>query len=169
MTVPMIVLGALSLVGGYLLIFGGGVQHWLDPVGRAGHRGGRAHRSRRWCSSLITWSWSRSASSAAGSAFGAQAGADDAPVGVSPVTARPRAQPVRRRVQRGGADAPGPVAQPRRWSTSTTAASTAPSTASPPASAAARRGCAASQTGFVRSYALSMLGGPSPSSPCCWR
>ena len=31
MTVPMIVLGALSLVGGYLLIFGGGLQHWLTP------------------------------------------------------------------------------------------------------------------------------------------
>jgi NADH-quinone oxidoreductase subunit L len=31
MTFPMIVLGAMSLVGGYLLIFGGGIQHWLTP------------------------------------------------------------------------------------------------------------------------------------------
>src|SRR5579875_1835390 len=31
MTAPMIVLGALALVGGFLLIFGGGVQHWLTP------------------------------------------------------------------------------------------------------------------------------------------
>ncbi len=31
MTAPMLVLAALSLVGGYLLIFGGGVQHWLSP------------------------------------------------------------------------------------------------------------------------------------------
>jgi NADH-quinone oxidoreductase subunit L len=31
MTAPMIVLGILSLVGGWLLIFGGGVQHWLTP------------------------------------------------------------------------------------------------------------------------------------------
>jgi NADH-quinone oxidoreductase subunit L len=31
MTVPMIVLGVMSLVGGYLLIFGGGIQHWLTP------------------------------------------------------------------------------------------------------------------------------------------
>jgi NADH-quinone oxidoreductase subunit L len=31
MTFPMIVLGALALVGGFLLIFGGGVQHWLTP------------------------------------------------------------------------------------------------------------------------------------------
>jgi NADH-quinone oxidoreductase subunit L len=31
MTVPMIILGALALVGGFLLIFGGGVQHWLEP------------------------------------------------------------------------------------------------------------------------------------------
>src|SRR5215469_5365212 len=29
MTWPMIVLGVLSLVGGYLLIYGGGLQHWL--------------------------------------------------------------------------------------------------------------------------------------------
>jgi NADH-quinone oxidoreductase subunit L len=31
MTAPMLVLGLLSLVGGYLLVFGGGVQHWLTP------------------------------------------------------------------------------------------------------------------------------------------
>jgi NADH-quinone oxidoreductase subunit L len=31
MTVPLIILGIASLVGGYLLIFGGGVQHWLEP------------------------------------------------------------------------------------------------------------------------------------------
>jgi NADH-quinone oxidoreductase subunit L len=31
MTGPMIILGILSLVGGYLLIYGGGVQHWLTP------------------------------------------------------------------------------------------------------------------------------------------
>jgi NADH-quinone oxidoreductase subunit L len=31
MTLPMILLGLLSLAGGYLLIFGGGVQHWLTP------------------------------------------------------------------------------------------------------------------------------------------
>jgi NADH-quinone oxidoreductase subunit L len=31
MTVPMIALGVLSLVGGYIMIFGGGVQHWLEP------------------------------------------------------------------------------------------------------------------------------------------
>jgi NADH-quinone oxidoreductase subunit L len=36
MTWPMIVLGALSLVGGFLLIFGGGTQHWLEPsVGKS--------------------------------------------------------------------------------------------------------------------------------------
>jgi NADH-quinone oxidoreductase subunit L len=27
----MILLGILSLIGGYLLIYGGGVQHWLEP------------------------------------------------------------------------------------------------------------------------------------------
>jgi NADH-quinone oxidoreductase subunit L len=32
MTVPMIVLGFLSLVGGFVLTFGGGLQNWLEPV-----------------------------------------------------------------------------------------------------------------------------------------
>jgi NADH-quinone oxidoreductase subunit L len=31
MKLPMIVLGIMALVGGYLLILGGGVQHWLTP------------------------------------------------------------------------------------------------------------------------------------------
>ena len=43
MTVPMIVLAIVSLVGGCLLIVNGGVQHWLEPVGRPDDRGGRAH------------------------------------------------------------------------------------------------------------------------------
>ena len=35
-----IVLGLLSLVGGYLLIVNGGVQHWLEPsVGKSGEVG----------------------------------------------------------------------------------------------------------------------------------
>ena len=40
MTGPMIVLGVLSAVGGYLLIFGGGVQHWLTPsLGKSAEEG----------------------------------------------------------------------------------------------------------------------------------
>jgi NADH-quinone oxidoreductase subunit L len=31
MTVPMVVLAVLSIIGGFLLIVGGGVQHWLTP------------------------------------------------------------------------------------------------------------------------------------------
>jgi NADH-quinone oxidoreductase subunit L len=31
MTAPLVVLGALALVGGYLLVFGGGLSHWLTP------------------------------------------------------------------------------------------------------------------------------------------
>jgi NADH-quinone oxidoreductase subunit L len=31
MTVPLVILGALSLVGGYLLVLNGGVEHWLAP------------------------------------------------------------------------------------------------------------------------------------------
>jgi NADH-quinone oxidoreductase subunit L len=32
MTVPMIILGFLSLIGGAVLVFGGGLQNWLEPV-----------------------------------------------------------------------------------------------------------------------------------------
>ncbi len=40
MTVPMVVLGFMSLIGGFLLIFGGGVQDWLEPsVGPSVERG----------------------------------------------------------------------------------------------------------------------------------
>jgi NADH-quinone oxidoreductase subunit L len=31
MTIPMILLAVLALIGGWLLIFGGGAQHWLTP------------------------------------------------------------------------------------------------------------------------------------------
>ena len=40
MTVPMIVLGALALGGGFLLIFGGGVSHWLASSVGAGEEEG---------------------------------------------------------------------------------------------------------------------------------
>ncbi len=40
MTIPMVVLAVASAVGGYLLIFGGGVQHWLEPsVGKSAEEG----------------------------------------------------------------------------------------------------------------------------------
>jgi NADH-quinone oxidoreductase subunit L len=40
MTIPVIALGVLSAIGGYLLIFGGGVQHWLTPsVGKSAEEG----------------------------------------------------------------------------------------------------------------------------------
>ena len=40
MTVPMVLLGIGSAIGGYFLIFGGDVQHWLTPVlGRSAEEG----------------------------------------------------------------------------------------------------------------------------------
>jgi len=40
MTIPMVVLSIGSVAGGYLLIFGGGLQHWLEPsVGRGAEVG----------------------------------------------------------------------------------------------------------------------------------
>ena len=53
MTAPMLVLAALSLVGGYLLIFGGGVQHWLSPsVGSSVEEG--AHTINQWVLGSLT-------------------------------------------------------------------------------------------------------------------
>ena len=157
MTIPMMMLGVLALVGGYLLIFGGGVQKWLEPsVGHSvevgvhtispvvlsliTHRGGAARRGRR----------VRRLRHPAGA--GHPAGRRLAGHHAGP------AQPVRRRVQRERADEAGAVAhpgarllrQPRRRRCGHRARAGLGG-----GSARLRR----TQTGFVRSYALSMLGG----------
>ncbi len=84
MTWPMIALAALALVGGYLLIFGAGVQHWLTPsVGPSG-RGGRAHRVSRRAHASSPCSSSRSAPPARGSPSAGGRSRSTQPVGVSP-------------------------------------------------------------------------------------
>ncbi len=111
MTVPMSVLGILSLVGGYLLVFGGGVQHWLTPSVGPVDRGGRAHRQPR--RALGDHDRGRRAGHRRGlgglrgpARSGAAPRAGLAGHGGSPQ------EPVRRRVQRGGADAARSVADP---------------------------------------------------------
>jgi NADH-quinone oxidoreductase subunit L len=53
MTIPMIVLAIGATIGGYLLILGGGVQHWLGPVlGKSAEEG--VHTVNKTVLSLIT-------------------------------------------------------------------------------------------------------------------
>ena len=96
----------------YLLIFGGGVQHWLEPSVGHERRGRRAHDLAARAVADHPAGRRCSASPAAYVAFGTR------PVPVSPAGRRLAghhagpAQPVRRRVQRERADAPGAVAHP---------------------------------------------------------
>jgi NADH-quinone oxidoreductase subunit L len=127
MTAPMIVLGALSLVGGYLLIFGGGVQHWLTPsVGPSIEEG--AHTVSPVVLSVLTLLVVALGVAGAWVAFGRRPVPVQRPVAVSPVTVADRG--VDGAVTGLAAGMGGSSSRLRRL-----------------------------QTGFVRSYALSMLGG----------
>ena len=125
---------------------GGGVQHWLSPVGRAERSRAAAPASRRSVLGMLTLRGSSpSASARRCLVFGAG-------------TVPRRRQPVRRPAavtvagpratstptpSTSGAHAPGPVAHRGRWSTSTTAGSTAPSTAPRPLLGGGRAGAPA--------------------------
>ena len=98
-----------SLVGGYLLIFGGGVQHWLTPsVGPSVEVG--AHTISPVVLSIITIVVVLLA--VAGARRRVPPGAR-VPAGRQRGHGRLAPQPVRGRVQRGRADASGPVALAR--------------------------------------------------------
>jgi NADH-quinone oxidoreductase subunit L len=89
MTVPMIILGALSLVGGYLLIFGGGLQHWLTPsVGPSVEVG--AHTVSPVVLTILTLVVVALGVGGAVVAFGTRPVPATRPVGVSPVTTAAR-------------------------------------------------------------------------------
>ena len=157
MTIPMIVLGALSLVGGYLLIFGGGVQHWLTPsVGPSLEEG--VHTVNPTVLSILTLVVIALGAYGAYVAFARKPVPEERPVAVSPVT----------RVARKNifADAfnEAVLMRPGQWLSRAlvyvdNGEWTVRSPAWPPGWAAARHGCGVMQTGFVRSYALSMLAG----------
>ena len=70
----------------YLLIVGGGVQHWLEPVGRARASRRACTPSRRSCSTLITLLVVALGVLGGWVAFGTQPVPTSQPVGVSPVT-----------------------------------------------------------------------------------
>jgi NADH-quinone oxidoreductase subunit L len=157
MTWPMIVLGALSLVGGYLLIFGGGVQHWLTPsVGPSIEEG--VHTVSPPVLTALTLVVVAFGGFAAWLAFGRKPVPITPPVGVSPVTAA-----ARRNLY---ADAFNELVfmRPGQWlsralvffdNRGVDGVVNGMAAAFGGGSARLRR----LQTGFVRSYALSMLAG----------
>ncbi|MCU1656850.1 MAG: nuoL, partial [Pseudonocardiales bacterium] len=157
MTIPMIILGVLSLVGGYVLIFGGGVQHWLTPsVGPSIEQG--VHTVSPVVLSVITLVVVALGVLGGWVAFGRRPIPVTPPVAVSPVTTL-----ARRKLY---ADTFNEIMlmKPGQWLSRTLVyfdnrgvdgAVNGIGAAFGGGSGRLRR----LQTGFVRSYALSMLGG----------
>ncbi|MGI8760726.1 MAG: NADH-quinone oxidoreductase subunit L [Jatrophihabitantaceae bacterium] len=157
MTIPMIALGFLALVGGFLLIYGGGVQHWLTPsVGPSVEEG--VHTISPVVLTLLTLVVVALGVLGAWVAFGRKPIPVRQPAGVSPVTVA-----VRRNIY---ADAFNEVVlmRPGQWlsralvyfdNRGVDGAVNGLAAAFGGGSGRLRR----TQTGFVRSYALSMLGG----------
>jgi NADH-quinone oxidoreductase subunit L len=151
------VLGALSLVGGYLLILGGGVQHWLEPsVGTSVEVG--VHTGSPVELSLITILVVALGVAGGWVAFGTKPVPVSAPVGVSPVTT------FARRNLYADAFNEAVLMRPGQWlsralvffdNRGVDGAVNGMAAGFGGGSARLRR----LQTGFVRSYALSMLGG----------
>ncbi len=157
MTIPMMVLGALSLVGGGLLVLGGGTQHWLAPsVGKSIEVG--THTISPVVLTIITVVVAVLGAAGGYVAFGTKPVPVIPPVGVSPVTTLARRNLF--------ADAFNEVVlmRPGQWLTralvyfdnrGVDGAVNGMAAGFGGGSARLRR----TQTGFVRSYALSMLGG----------
>jgi NADH-quinone oxidoreductase subunit L len=156
MTVPMMILGALALVGGFLLIFGGGLQHWLTPsVGEPIEAG--AHTISPVVLTLITLLVVALGAAGAYVAFGTKPVPVTAPIG-SPITVAAR------RNLFADAFNESVLMRPGQWMTralvyfdnrGVDGAVTGLAAGFGGGSARLRR----TQTGFVRSYALSMLAG----------
>jgi NADH-quinone oxidoreductase subunit L len=157
MTIPIMILGAMSLVGGWLLIFGGGVQHWLTPsVGKPIEAG--VHTISPVVLTLLTLVVMALGVLGGWVAFGRQPIPIEAPVGVSPVTTLSR--------QKLYADRFNEVVlmRPGQWLTRALVFFDNRGVDGVVNGVAAGFGGGSArlrrlQTGFVRSYALSMLAG----------
>jgi NADH-quinone oxidoreductase subunit L len=157
MTAPMLVLAALSLIGGFLLIFGAGTQHWLEPsVGPSVEEG--AHTISPVVLTLITLVVVALGVLGGWVAFGTRPVPVQQPVGVSPVTT------FSRRNLYADAFNEAVLMRPGQWlsralvyldNRGVDGVVNGLGAAFGGSSARVRR----AQTGFVRSYALSMLGG----------
>ena len=157
MTIPMMVLGALSLVGGYLLIFGGGVQHWLTPSVGPGIEEG-VHTINPSVLSILTLVVIALGAYGAYVAFARKPVPAERPVAVSPVTRAARKNIF--------ADAfnEAVLMKPGQWLSRALVYFDNRGVDGAVTGLAAGMGGSSSrlrrmQTGFVRSYALSMLGG----------
>jgi NADH-quinone oxidoreductase subunit L len=157
MTIPMMILGVLALVGGYLLIFGGGMQHWLTPsVGPSIEEG--AHSVSPVVLSILTLLVVALGVAGAYVAFGKRPVPATRPVAVSPITTA-----ARRNIW---ADAFNEVVlmRPGQWISRALVYFDNRGVDGAVTGLAAGFGGGSSrlrrvQTGFVRSYALSMMVG----------
>jgi NADH-quinone oxidoreductase subunit L len=157
MWVPMTVLAVGSLIGGYLLIFGGGVQHWLTPSVGPGIEEG-VHTISPVVLSLITIVVVLLGTFGAWVAFGTRPVPIEQPVGVSPITTAARYNLY------GDKFNEAVLMRPGQWlsralvffdNRGVDGAVNGLAAGFGGSSGRLRR----MQTGFVRSYALSMLGG----------
>jgi NADH-quinone oxidoreductase subunit L len=157
MKVPMILLGLASLVGGYLLIFGGGVQHWLAPsVGPSVEVG--VHTISPIVLSVMAIVVMVLGIAGAWVAYGTRAVPEQQPVAVSPITVAARKNLY------GDAFNETVFMRPGQWLTRALVFFDNRVVDGLVNGLAATFGGGSSrlkriQTGFVRSYALSMLGG----------
>jgi len=157
MTWPMIVLGVLSLVGGYLLIYGGGLQHWLTPsVGPSIEEG--VHTVSPVVLTVLTLLVVALGVGGAWVAFGRRPIPVTQPVGVSPLTTAARNNLYEDAVNEAAFERPG------LWLTRALVYVDSKGVDGVVNGLAAALGGASGrlrrlQTGFVRSYALSMLAG----------
>jgi NADH-quinone oxidoreductase subunit L len=157
MTWPMIALGVLSLVGGYLLIFGGGLQHWLTPsVGPSGELG--VHTVSPVVLTVLTLVVVALGVGGAWVAFGMRPVPAAQPVGVSAVTTVARKKLYTESFNEVVLERPG------LWLTRALVYFDSKGVDGAVNGLAAGFGGGSGrlrrlQTGFVRSYALSMMGG----------
>jgi NADH-quinone oxidoreductase subunit L len=157
MTAPMIVLAVLSLIGGYVLIFGGGLQHWLEPsVGQSVEEG--VHTVSPPVLTVLTLVVVALGVAGAWLAFGRKPVPVEAPVGVSPVTTASR------RNLYADAFNEAVLMRPGQWLTRALVYFDNRGVDGVVNGFAAGLGGGSgrvrrAQTGFVRSYALSMLAG----------
>jgi NADH-quinone oxidoreductase subunit L len=157
MTWPMMVLGVLSLAGGALLIVGGGTQHWLEPsVGKSVEVG--AHTISPIVLTLLTLLVMALGVAGGYVAFGTRPVPVQQPVGVSPVTT------FSRRNLYADAFNEAVLMRPGQWLTRALVFFDNRGVDGVVRGLGAGFGGGSArlrrlQTGFVRSYALSMLGG----------
>jgi NADH-quinone oxidoreductase subunit L len=158
MTWPVIALGVLSLVGGYLLIFGGGLQHWINTPGVGPSVEAGVHTVSPVVLTILTLVVVALGAGGAWVAFGTRPVPATQPVGVSVVTTVARNKLYSESFNEVVLERPG------LWLTRALVYFDSKGVDGAVNGLAAGFGGSSGrlrrlQTGFVRSYALSMMGG----------